>query len=111
MAFYVLFALLALALVLAYDLPIAFAHALLCAAWLFLQRRLCAHRPIGAYCAGGSALNVSCYPVTACTVVGSPLSLPQLLLCNPTLRELAKWLRLRRGPQIAQQVRNVRRRL
>jgi hypothetical protein len=30
---------------LAYDLPIAFAHALLCAAWLFLQRRLCAHLP------------------------------------------------------------------
>jgi hypothetical protein len=26
--------------------------------------------PIGAYCAGGSALNVSCYPVTACTVAG-----------------------------------------
>ena len=26
--------------------------------------------PIGAYCAGGSALNVSCYPVTACTVSG-----------------------------------------
>ena len=26
--------------------------------------------PIGAYCVGGAALNVSCYPVTACTVVG-----------------------------------------
>ena len=26
--------------------------------------------PIGAYCAGGAALNVSCYPVTACTVTG-----------------------------------------
>ena len=26
--------------------------------------------PIGAYCAGGSALNVSCYPVTACTFTG-----------------------------------------
>ncbi len=26
--------------------------------------------PIGTYCAGGSALNVSCYPVTACTVAG-----------------------------------------
>jgi hypothetical protein len=26
--------------------------------------------PVGAYCAGGSALNVSCYPVTACTVIG-----------------------------------------
>ena len=26
--------------------------------------------PIGAYCAGGSALDVSCYPVTACTVAG-----------------------------------------
>ncbi len=26
--------------------------------------------PIGAYCAGGAALNVSCYPVTACTIAG-----------------------------------------
>jgi hypothetical protein len=26
--------------------------------------------PIGAYCAGGSALNVSCYPLSACTVAG-----------------------------------------
>jgi DNA-binding beta-propeller fold protein YncE len=26
--------------------------------------------PIGAYCAGGSALYVSCYPATACTVAG-----------------------------------------
>ena len=26
--------------------------------------------PIGAYCAGGAALNVSCYPVTACAVAG-----------------------------------------
>ena len=26
--------------------------------------------PIGAYCAGGAALNVSCYPVTACAVTG-----------------------------------------
>ena len=26
--------------------------------------------PIGAYCAGGAAPNVSCYPVTACTVAG-----------------------------------------
>jgi hypothetical protein len=26
--------------------------------------------PIGAYCAGGTALNVSCYPVSACSVVG-----------------------------------------
>ena len=26
--------------------------------------------PIGAYCTGGVALNVSCYPVTACTVTG-----------------------------------------
>ena len=26
--------------------------------------------PIGAYCAGGTALNVSCYPMTACTVAG-----------------------------------------
>ena len=26
--------------------------------------------PIGAYCTGGAAQNVSCYPVTACTVAG-----------------------------------------
>ena len=30
---------------LAYDLSFALAHTLLCAAWLFLQRRLCAHLP------------------------------------------------------------------
>ena len=32
--------------------------------------------PIGAYCAGGSAQNVSCYPVTACSVVGLSVQPP-----------------------------------
>ena len=44
--------------------------------------------PIGAYCAGGSALNVSCYPVTACTVAGlsaQPLCYWKTLTINPFL--------------------------
>ena len=41
--------------------------------------------PVGAFCAGGAALNVSCYPVTACSVAGLSAQPP----CNWLVTTLA----------------------
>ena len=41
-----------------------------CPAGTYFFAGACTQCPIGAYCAGGAALNVSCYPVSACAVAG-----------------------------------------